>query len=89
MTEITFRAMLMQRPEGSVIGNWWASVDRWTLGAVVALFATGIVLGLAASPPLAEKNGLDTPCSEPSMCSTSMPSRRRRINCIPPLLPAT
>ena len=60
MTEITFRTMLMQRPEGSVIGNWWASVDRWTLAAVLALFATGIVLGLAASPPLAEKNGLWT-----------------------------
>lgn len=62
MTEITFRAMLMnrQRPEGSVIGNWWHSVDRWTLGAVLTLFAVGIVLGLAASPPLAEKNGLWT-----------------------------
>lgn len=60
MTEITFRSMLMQRPEGSVIGNWWHSVDRWSLGAVVALFVTGMVLGLAASPPLAEKNGLFT-----------------------------
>ena len=60
MTEITFRSMLMQRPEGSVIGNWWGSVDRWTLGAVLGLFAVGIVLGLAASPPLAEKNGLWT-----------------------------
>ncbi len=60
MTELTFRTMLMQRPEGSVIGNWWHSVDRWTLGALLALFAVGTVLGLAASPPLAEKNGLWT-----------------------------
>ena len=60
MTEITFRGMLMRRPEGSVIGNWWHSVDRWTLGAVLVLFAVGMVLGLAASPPLAEKNGLWT-----------------------------
>jgi cell division protein FtsW len=64
MTELTFRAMLLprsaDRPEGSVIGNWWHSVDRWTLGAVLALFAVGAVLGLAASPPLAEKNGLWT-----------------------------
>ena len=60
MTELTFRAMLAQRPEGSVIGNWWQSVDRWTLGAVLALVAIGAVLGLAASPPLAEKNGLWT-----------------------------
>ena len=62
MTEITFRAMLMTRtrPEGSVIGNWWHSVDRWSLGAVLALFATGMVMALAASPPLADKNGLWT-----------------------------
>lgn len=60
MTELTFRSMLMQRPEGSVIGNWWHSVDRWSLGAVIALFVTGVVLGLAASPPLAEKNDLPT-----------------------------
>jgi len=60
MTEITFRSMLMQRPEGSVIGNWWHSVDRWSLGAVLALIATGMVLGLAASPPLAAKNDLPT-----------------------------
>lgn len=64
MTELTFRTMLMPQPdgraEGSVIGNWWHSVDRWTLGAVLALFAVGAVLGLAASPPLAEKNGLWT-----------------------------
>lgn len=60
MTEITFRSMLIQRPEGSVVGNWWKSVDRWSLGAVLALIATGIVLGLAASPPLSAKNDLAT-----------------------------
>ncbi|MEM7060806.1 MAG: cell division protein FtsW, partial [Pseudomonadota bacterium] len=60
MTEITFRGMLMRRPEGSVVGNWWLSVDRWSLGALLVLFAVGMVLGLAASPPLAEKNGLWT-----------------------------
>ncbi|MEM7742553.1 MAG: putative peptidoglycan glycosyltransferase FtsW [Pseudomonadota bacterium] len=60
MTEITFRSLMMQRPQGSVVGNWWGSVDRWTLAAIVALFAVGIILGLAASPPLAEKNGLWT-----------------------------
>ena len=60
MTEMTLRTVLMRRSEGSVIGDWWHSVDRWSLGAVVALFVTGMVLGLAASPPLAEKNGLFT-----------------------------
>ncbi|MEM6622108.1 MAG: putative peptidoglycan glycosyltransferase FtsW [Pseudomonadota bacterium] len=60
MTEITFRALLMQRPQGSVVGNWWGSVDRWTLAAIFGLLAIGVVLGLAASPPLADKNGLWT-----------------------------
>ena len=48
------------RGHGSRLGDWWHSVDRWSLGAVVLLFATGIVLALAASPPLAQKNGLWT-----------------------------
>lgn len=60
MTELTFRTMLVRRPEGSVIGNWWQTVDRWTLGAVLVLLALGMVLSFAASPPLAEKNGLWT-----------------------------
>ncbi|MEM6422935.1 MAG: putative peptidoglycan glycosyltransferase FtsW [Pseudomonadota bacterium] len=44
----------------SAISTWWHTVDRWLLGAILVLIATGIVLGLAASPPLAEKNGLWT-----------------------------
>jgi len=60
MTGIASRSLLMRHPEGSVVGNWWGAVDRWTLGAVLALIGTGIVLGLAASPPLAERNGLWT-----------------------------
>lgn len=60
MTALTFQSVMMSRPTGSVIGNWWQSIDKWVLGAVLALFAVGVVLGLAASPPLAEKNGLWT-----------------------------
>jgi cell division protein FtsW len=60
MTEMTFRGIATGRIESSVVGDWWHSVDRWTLGAVVALFALGLVLSLAASPPLADKNGLWT-----------------------------
>ncbi|MEO0823375.1 MAG: putative peptidoglycan glycosyltransferase FtsW [Pseudomonadota bacterium] len=44
----------------AMIADWWHTIDRWTLGAVLVLLAIGIVLGLAASPPLAEKNGLAT-----------------------------
>ena len=60
MTELTFRTPAMGRGESSVVGDWWHSVDRWTLGALLLLFALGLVMGLAASPPLAVKNGLWT-----------------------------
>ena len=60
MTALTFRSVMMSRPAGSVLDNWWHAIDKWVLGAVLVLFAVGMVLGLAASPPLAEKNGLWT-----------------------------
>ena len=53
MSELTFRSMMMSRPSGSVVGNWWHAIDKLTFGAILALFAVGLVLGLAASPPLA------------------------------------
>ena len=58
MTELTFRAVAVSRAEHSVVGDWWHTVDRWSLGAVLVLFSLGLVLGLAASPPLAQKNDL-------------------------------
>jgi len=60
MTEMAFRPTSRQRREGSGLEDWWHGVDRWSLGAVLMLAAVGLVLGLAASPPLAEKNGLWT-----------------------------
>ncbi|MBB5516056.1 cell division protein FtsW [Rubricella aquisinus] len=41
------------------LARWWRSVDRWTLALVLILFLIGLLLGQAASPPLAERNGLD------------------------------
>ncbi|MEO0622297.1 MAG: putative peptidoglycan glycosyltransferase FtsW [Pseudomonadota bacterium] len=59
MTEMAFRSPPL--PAGTTaLEDWWHSVDRLSLGAVIALVAIGLVLGLAASPPLAEKNGLWT-----------------------------
>ncbi len=60
MTELTFRTAAEGRIEHSVVGDWWHTVDRWSLGALLVLFAMGLVLGLAASPPLAHKNDLWT-----------------------------
>jgi cell division protein FtsW len=41
-----------------ILPRWWRTIDKGTLSAVLILFAIGILLGLAASVPLAERNGL-------------------------------
>lgn len=47
------------RSDTSVLGRWWWTVDRWTLTAVGALIAFGVIMALAASPAVAERIGLD------------------------------
>ena len=57
MTEMV-HGTAVERIGDPVLPRWWRTVDRVSLGCVVALFAAGLLLGLAASPPLAQKNGL-------------------------------
>ena len=57
MTEMVFGATPV-RVGDPILPRWWRTVDRWSLGCVVALFALGLLLGLAASVPLAESNNL-------------------------------
>ena len=40
-----------------ILPRWWRTLDKWVLASVVILFGIGMLLGLAASPPLAAKNG--------------------------------
>lgn len=56
MTEMVFGTQ-PARAGDPILPRWWRTVDRWTLTWVMALFGIGMLLGLAASPPLAEKNG--------------------------------
>jgi cell division protein FtsW len=46
------------RVDKSIVGEWWWSVDRWTLSAILFLSLAGIVLVSAASPAVAERIGL-------------------------------
>jgi cell division protein FtsW len=48
------------RTDTSTVVRWWWTVDRWTLAALAAIVAIGAMLTLAASPPVAERLGLDT-----------------------------
>ncbi|MFW5641762.1 MAG: peptidoglycan glycosyltransferase FtsW [Roseicyclus sp.] len=56
MTEIAHGTVLVQSGE-AVLPRWWRTVDRVTIGCILGLFAIGILLGFAASPPLAARNG--------------------------------
>jgi cell division protein FtsW len=47
------------RAHRTLFGEWWWSVDRLTLAAIGALMLAGVVLSLAASPPVAGRLGLD------------------------------
>ena len=60
MTELAYSGAAAGHSGNSVVGNWLHTVDRWSLGAVLVLLALGLVLALAASPPLAAKNDLWT-----------------------------
>src|SRR5215813_1527975 len=50
---------MISRTERNPLADWWFSVDRLMLAALVTLMVIGIVLSLAASPPVAVRIGLD------------------------------
>jgi cell division protein FtsW len=50
---------MISRAQRTPFGEWWWTVDRLTLAAVGALMLAGVVLSLAASPPVAGRLGLD------------------------------
>lgn len=49
---------MVSRADRSMIAEWWWTVDRLMLIALVSLLAGGVVLSFAASPPVAERLGL-------------------------------
>ncbi|WP_371223372.1 putative lipid II flippase FtsW [Roseovarius sp. 2305UL8-3] len=58
MTEMVYGAVPARDGE-PILPKWWRTIDKWSVSCVLMLFGIGILLGLAASPPLAEKNGFD------------------------------
>lgn len=57
MTEMVYGA-LPKRDGDPILPRWWRTIDKWSVSCVLILFGIGLLLGLAASPPLAERNGL-------------------------------
>src|SRR5215471_17467327 len=50
---------MVSRAQRTPFAAWWWTVDRPTLAALIALMLAGIILSLAASPPVAARIGLD------------------------------
>ncbi|WP_332685971.1 FtsW/RodA/SpoVE family cell cycle protein [Devosia sp.] len=49
---------MFSRAEKTPLAEWWWSIDRELLGALILLMTCGMVLSFAASPPVAERLGL-------------------------------
>ena len=50
---------MASRAKKGLITDWWWSIDRWFLAAFLILMLGGMVLSFAASPPVAERIGLE------------------------------
>ena len=50
---------MVSRTDRSLLAEWWRTVDRPLLGAVLLLILSGFLLSFAASPPVAERIGVD------------------------------
>lgn len=51
--------MLISRTDRGAVATWWFTVDRLLLTAVLLLMAAGVIIDLAASPPVAVRLGYD------------------------------
>jgi cell division protein FtsW len=51
--------MMFSRADKTPLAEWWWSIDRELLGALILLMTCGMVLSFAASPPVAERLGLN------------------------------
>ena len=56
MTEMVY-GVAPRRDGDPILPRWWRTIDKWSIAAILLLFGIGLLLGLAASPPLAERNG--------------------------------
>src|SRR5260370_4120272 len=50
---------MLARDQRTPFSEWWWTVDKLLLAAIIALMLAGIILSLAASPPVATRIGLD------------------------------
>jgi cell division protein FtsW len=51
---------MVSRANRSQFAEWWWTIDKYLLGAVIVLMLGGVVLSLAGSPAVAERLGYDS-----------------------------
>ncbi|MDE2446974.1 MAG: cell division protein FtsW [Alphaproteobacteria bacterium] len=51
---------MISRSDRGSLARWWFTVDRTLLSSILLLMAIGVLISMAASPPVAERIGLDT-----------------------------
>ena len=51
---------MISRADKSTITEWWRTIDKLMLSAVLFLMIAGMLLSFAASPPVAERIGFDS-----------------------------
>jgi cell division protein FtsW len=56
----TYTRSTFARTDRSMMAQWWWTVDRWTIVAIVALIAFGSLMVMAASPAVAVRIGTDS-----------------------------
>ena len=57
MTEMVYGTAPSRAGE-PILPRWWQTIDKWSLACILLLVGMGLLLGLAASVPLAQRNGL-------------------------------
>ena len=58
MTEMVYGTVPV-RTGDPVLPRWWRTIDKWSISCIFLLLGIWLLLGLAASPPLAARNGLE------------------------------
>jgi cell division protein FtsW len=56
----TFARSTFARTDRRIIAQWWWTVDRWTILAILALIGFGSLMVMAASPAVAVRIGTDS-----------------------------
>ncbi|MDE2383230.1 MAG: putative lipid II flippase FtsW [Alphaproteobacteria bacterium] len=51
---------MISRSDRGSLAQWWFTIDRALMSSVMLLMAIGVLISMAASPPVAERIGLDS-----------------------------